>query len=113
MANPQDLPPEAADALARGNVIEAIRILRQQKNIGLAEAKGLLEAMQRQGNVKVNVTTNMRTVARRPAAPGPGFEQHAGLSPGEVPRGGGLSAVAVVVLLVVIAVGAAIWLRLA
>lgn len=111
MADPRNLPPEVADALARGNVIEAIKLVRQQKNIGLAEAKALIDALQRQGNVKVNVTTNMRTVARRPAAPGPGSEQHPGLSPGEVPRSGA-PAVAAIVLIVVIAVGFAIYLKL-
>lgn len=110
MANPQNLPPEIADALARGNMIEAIKLVRQQqKGLGLAEAKGLVEALQRQGNVKVNVTTTMRA-ARKPAGLSPGFEQHAGLSPGEVPRGAGLQAVGAIVIAVVIAVIAAVWL---
>jgi hypothetical protein len=111
MANPQNIPPEVADALARGNLIEAIKVLRQQKNLGLAEAKGLIETLQKQGNVKVNVTTTVRTVKKSP--PGTVIEQHPGLSPGEVPRGNPARTLGVIVVLVVIAIGIAIYLGIA
>ena len=106
----RNLPPEVADALAKGNVIEALKIVRQQKNIGLAEAKSLLEALQKQGNVKVNVKTTVRTT-RRPAG-NPVAEQHPGLSPGEVPRGGAGPAIAVIVLVALFAIGVAIYLKI-
>ena len=83
--------------------------------MGLAEAKAMIEALQRQaqsksgGNVKVNVKTTVRTV-RKPAAPA-GIERRAGLSPGEQPRGGGLPAMAVVILLVLVVLGVAIYLK--
>ena len=54
----QNLPPQVADALAKGNLVAAIKYLREQKpNLGLAEAKALIEAIQRQqgANLKVNV----------------------------------------------------------
>ena len=34
-----DLPKAAVDALWHGNVIEAIKVVRQERNIGLKEAK--------------------------------------------------------------------------
>lgn len=39
-----DLPKEAVEALWRGNVIEAIQLVRQERKIGLQEAKKLVEA---------------------------------------------------------------------
>jgi ribosomal protein L7/L12 len=39
-----DLPKAAVDALWHGNVIEAIRVVRQERNIGLKEAKDLVDA---------------------------------------------------------------------
>lgn len=109
MNDPQDLPPEVADALAKGNVIEALKLVRAQKNIGLAEAKSLVEALQKQGNVRVNVKTTVRT-RRKPAA-NPATEQRAGLSPGEVPRSGAGPVIAVIVLLVLVAIGVAVYLK--
>ena len=38
------LPPDALDAIRRGNKIEAIRIVRQRESIGLAEAKTRVES---------------------------------------------------------------------
>jgi hypothetical protein len=39
-----DLPKAAVEALWHGNVIEAIRVVRQEGNIGLKEAKDLVDA---------------------------------------------------------------------
>ncbi len=39
-----DLPKAAIEALWQGNVIEAIRIVRQERNIGLKEAKDVVDA---------------------------------------------------------------------
>jgi len=119
MPDPQ-VPPEIAAALEKGNLIEAIKLLRQ-KGIGLAEAKGMIEALQRQaaasgGNVKVNVKTTMRTTAapvRRAPAPRPAARPVAGhgethLGPGQVPRGGN-SAMAIALLVIAgLAIAAAI-----
>ena len=108
MADPQ-VPPEIAAALEKGNLIEAIKLLRQQKGVGLAEAKGMIEALQRQaaasgGNVKVNVKTTVRTTAapiRRVRSPRPVAGQgESHLSPGQVARGGN-SALAIAVIVVI------------
>ncbi|MFN8391828.1 MAG: ribosomal protein L7/L12 [Bdellovibrionota bacterium] len=39
-----ELPPTAISALERGNTIEAIKIVRQSHNLGLKEAKDLVDA---------------------------------------------------------------------
>jgi len=39
-----DLPKEAVEALWRGNVFESIKIVREERKIGLQEAKKLVEA---------------------------------------------------------------------
>ena len=111
MADPQHLPPEVADALAKGHVIEAIKLLRQQRNLGLAEAKALVDAaLQKQGDVKVNMKTNVRAVSR--PAPRAGMERHPGLSPGEVPRRSTGAMIAVIFLLALVVIGAGVYLRL-
>jgi hypothetical protein len=45
MPSPTDpLPPDVLDALARGNKIEAIKLLRGHTGLGLKEAKDAVEA---------------------------------------------------------------------
>ncbi|MDH5625006.1 MAG: hypothetical protein OEY21_02775 [Nitrospira sp.] len=39
-----DLPKAAVEALWQGNVLGAIKVVRQERNIGLKEAKELVEA---------------------------------------------------------------------
>lgn len=39
-----DLPKAAAEALRRGDLIEAIKVVRQERNVGFKEAKGVVEA---------------------------------------------------------------------
>lgn len=39
-----DFPKAAVDALWQGNVIEAIKVVRQERNIGLKEAKDRVDA---------------------------------------------------------------------
>ena len=38
------LPKAAVEALWHGNVIEAIKVVRHERNIGLKEAKGMIDA---------------------------------------------------------------------
>jgi ribosomal protein L7/L12 len=40
----QGLPPQAVAALALGNKIEAIKIVREARNVGLKDAKDTVEA---------------------------------------------------------------------
>ena len=122
----QNLPPQVADAIAKGNLIAAIKYLREQKpNLGLAEAKALIEAIQRQqgGNVKMNVKTAVK------AAASPGMHQHSPpqspphspphaamtpsmdphISPGEMPRTSSGAAFAVMVVAIVVVLAAAVY----
>jgi ribosomal protein L7/L12 len=48
------MPPEVIDTWRSGNKIEAIRLLRQATNIGLAEAKAALEALDHLGGATVD-----------------------------------------------------------
>ena len=38
-----DLPKAAVEALRHGNVIEAIKVVRHERNIGLKDAKGVID----------------------------------------------------------------------
>lgn len=40
-----DLPPEVAAALERGQILEAIKLLRHAKGLGLKEAKDAVDAV--------------------------------------------------------------------
>ncbi|MBI3148645.1 MAG: ribosomal protein L7/L12 [Betaproteobacteria bacterium] len=65
------LPADVQAALARGNKIEAIRLLRATTGLGLKDAKDRIDAAEAGGQ---------RAASSVPANPTPG------LSPGEVPR---------------------------
>ena len=113
------LPPQVTEALQRGNLIEAIKYLREHKpQMGLAEAKALIEALQKQGGVKVNVKTNVTTNVRHAskphspphATPSASMNPHA--TPGEVPRGGhGAALLAIIVGIVVVIIAATYFSR--
>jgi hypothetical protein len=122
----QNLPPQIADAIAKGNLIEAIKYLRQNKpQLGIAEAKAVIEAIQRQqqGGGKVNLNVNAKAAVKNSATPTampphstPHVPHHAPISPsmdprvspGEIPRTSGgavfLGIVAAIVVVVIAAV---------
>jgi hypothetical protein len=121
-----NIPPQVADALAKGNLIQAIKYLREQKpNLGLAEAKALIEAIQRQqqGGAKVNVKAAVKNVARASvptnmpshstphspphAAPTVSMDPH--ISPGEMPRASGSAGFAMLVVAIAAVIAAAIY----
>ena len=117
---PPSIPPQVRAALERGNLIEAIKLMRQQMpQLGLAEAKALIEALQKQG-VKVNVQTHVKTtVGKSPGAtvmhhehaPMPTGLPHGtpGLSPGEVPRMSPSAGLVGAIIAVVAVIAAAIY----
>ena len=89
MSQPQVLPPEVIQALERGKLIEAIKLLRNSRGLGLREAKEAVEA-------------HARGAPNRPGQAGMSHagqsgevmdalegnfsvEQRPGLAPGEVP----------------------------
>lgn len=75
------LTQEAIEALKRGNPIEAIKIIRQATGVGLAEAKSIVEQVQKA------IPASGRSAGMQPAAHAP--PRAPGLAPGEVPRGSG------------------------
>ena len=128
MSDPrQNLPPQVADALAKGNLVAAIKYLREQKpNLGLAEAKALIEAIQRQqqgGNLKVNVkatahaamnphSTPQSAAHSTPHSPShapatPSMDPH--VSPGEMPRTSGSAGFAMLVVAIAVVIAAAVY----
>jgi len=113
MANPQrpQIPPGVLEALKAGNKVEAIRLMREGTKLGLAEAKALVEMLDKVKGVAgpaqaiANVLQGkaMAAAQSRPAVSKPDgpVRMHAhpqahlnlplrrpGLSPGEVPRDG-------------------------
>lgn len=86
-----NLPAAAEAALNEGNKIRAIRIVRESMNIGLAQAKAVVEAAE---------TNSPMPAARARAA------QHDGLSPGEAPRSNGAAQAAFFVIAIIVAIAA-------
>lgn len=77
------LPPEAAQAMARGNKIQAIKLVREHTGLGLKEAKDLVEAHEE---------ASPRT-GHGAAVPG---------APGEVPRSSGAGGLVIGVLVLAV-----------
>ncbi|QJR12111.1 hypothetical protein DSM104443_03195 [Usitatibacter rugosus] len=97
------LPPEALEALKRGSLIEAIKIIREKSGVGLAEAKSMVEEIARSipkdGRFGDHTATPQSVHAR------------AGLGPGEVARGGGSGKWLVLIAIAALAILAALFYR--
>ena len=122
MADTHNIPPQVLQAVQRGNLIEAIKFMRQHKpQLGLAEAKALIEAIQRQAKVPALVQKAQARVEggmhphgpahtpHGPAHPIPSSMMNPHVSPGEVPRTGSGSVFAVMVIAIVVVVAAAVY----
>jgi hypothetical protein len=91
------IPPQALAALRAGNKIEAIKIIRQAMNVGLAEGKAMVDAFDA-GPASASADSTMASAAaapeamparatrQLPRATVPGYVRREGMSPGEVPR---------------------------
>lgn len=80
------LPPDAVEALARGDKIEAIKITRQHTGLGLKEAKELVDRHEdghERGHDSGRGHAASPAAARHAPAPP---ARRPGLAPGEVPR---------------------------
>ena len=114
MADPHNIPPQVMQAVQRGNLIEAIKYMRQHKpQLGLAEAKALIEAIQKQGapmvqNAQARVEGKMHTHAQTHHAV-PSASMNPNTSPGEVPRTGSGPVFAVMVIAIAVVVAAAVY----
>src|SRR4051812_27088765 len=116
MADPTNIPPQVIQAVQRGNLIEAIKYMRQHKpQLGLAEAKALIEAIQRQGVPPLVQKAHARAEsAMQGNAPTthhaiPSAAMNPNVSPGEMPRSGGNSVFAVLVVAIAVVVAAAVY----
>lgn len=93
---PYEFPAEAVDALKRGDRIGAIKAVGESLKVGLAEAKAMVEAMERK----------MEPVTK------PAPLRASGLAPGEVPRdSAGIGKWVALAIILAVALGAALYLR--
>ena len=99
------LSQEAVKALRSGNKVEAIKLVREATGLGLAEAKTMVEAIEKGlPGVAAKAVRRSLAAAVRPAPASPPLRAGPGLAPGEVPHVGGqgkwlvLFAVAVVLV---------------
>lgn len=99
------LPPDVLDALRRGEPIEAMKLLRKASGLSLRDARQAIDR-NRNGVVAERGRDALRSAAaasmpvrgEHVRAPRPGD-----LSPGEVPRRGGLRLAAIVALVLLAA----------
>ena len=85
MADPaHPLPEHVLAALRRGQPIEAVKLLRESGGLGLKEAVEAIDAQRRK-------KATPPTIAAPAAPPRKTRVDVSGLSPGEVPRSGGLA----------------------
>jgi hypothetical protein len=116
---PKQLPPDVAAALSRGNLIEAIKLLRGKYNIGLAEAKAFLEAVQKQAQVGTAEASAARAKVHASMTPMQAHAPHphavavaphpSNLSPGEMPRTSSEALFAAVVVAILFVLGTAVY----
>ena len=105
MSTPPPLPPDIANALRSGNLLEAIKLLRKSRGVGLAEAKQLIEAHMRASTLGSTAPGHAPKVAHKLEMP----RRPANLSPGEVPRSS--AGPGAIILVIAAAVVAFLWLQ--
>jgi len=94
------LSTKALDALRAGNKIEAIKIIREATGVGLAEAKSIVEEIEK----ALPSVPPSAAGARASSAP---LRSDTGLAPGEVARSGGAGKWLVLLVVVAVALVAA------
>lgn len=94
MSRPPALPPEVLQALERGNLIEAIKLLRQSRGLGLKEAKYVVDTHMGRGAPPHAAKTHAaKTHAAKTHAAAPhAMEPHAGAASASSDRQGVLAA---------------------
>ena len=110
------IPPDVLNAMRNGNQLEAIKLLRKTKSIGLVEAKAILDAFLRASaaaDAGAGATTRPHAASMHArhtyTSPRRAGEVVNHVSPGEVARGGGAGAWSVL-FLIAVAVVAWLWL---
>ena len=86
-------PPEVLEALRKGNNIEAIKLLRMATRTGLAEAKSVIDAMERHAPQAHEAADDRADhhprIPPSAASSPPPIVVRPGLGPGEQPRSAG------------------------
>jgi Ribosomal protein L7/L12 C-terminal domain len=80
------LPPDVIDALNKGRLIEAIKLLRTGSGLGLKEAKDIIDAHIRREGAPVGSQVAKEAAAASQRRMVADHSTAAGCSPGEVPR---------------------------
>ena len=107
------LPANVVEALRRGNKIEAIKLLREATHVGLAEAKGVVDALESHAKAtqaaqgKPPASARVRQVAAHQVQRRPRVDD---LGPGEVPRTS-MGAAAMVILIAIVVLGLWVFLK--
>ena len=125
-----NLPYQVTAAIQQGNLVAAIKALREHKpNMGLAEAKALIEALQtqaQQGGSNVRMAAKAQATAAVKTAAAKGMTPHvhapsqvpppegmpppgSNLSMGEVPRTASGPAFLILVVAIAIVISAAVY----
>ncbi|SRR5260221_5080852 len=81
------LPPDVIDALNKGRLIEAIKLLRTGNGIGLKEAKDIIDSHIRRAGAPVGSQVAKDAAAASQRRMIADHSTASGYSPGEVPRG--------------------------
>jgi ribosomal protein L7/L12 len=106
---PIKLSEEAIQAMQRGDLLPAIKDIRQSTRVGMAEAKAIAEmmkeAMPAGGSVGDRMAALSRAYHRGTGAP----KQGTGLAPGQVASGGGSMKWLALVIIAAGAIGAALY----
>ena len=100
------LPAQVLEALRRGNKIEAIKLLREATQVGLAEAKGVIDALDARANPGRAPTASPPPAKKVVTQAPPRRPRVDDLGPGEVPR---TSLGPVVIAIVLAIVAFSIW----
>lgn len=65
---PHQIPAAVHEALQRGEILEAIKHLREATGLGLKEAKDVVEALQKGGTVNISMEVKSETTTLSPEA---------------------------------------------
>jgi len=101
-ANSDQFPPQVADLIARGKLIDAIKLLRQAKGLGLADAKAAIDAARARAGLMVDAPKAPPAAARHGDGRSPFHSSRHGLAPGEVPRGSEWPVLVALIVLVIV-----------
>ena len=115
MADRNPLPPVVLEALRRGDKIVAIKLLREMTKLGLAEAKGMIDALEAHEKAK-GMARPPAPASDRDGMPHAHSAPHRrpredDLSPGEVPRSTPFGGIAIMIAVAAIVLGAWLYSR--